>query len=217
MMKLKNVLTLCILPLCLVSCGKKSIYKYEVREVYIDSVPSKGIYGTELSIDLIGTNSLFVADSLLVADIQNGSKPYFFEIFSFFSSILTLKLLWSLSFCREYKYSPIVSKPDVLIAMNLPSLDKYEDATVAGGQIFVDSSLIERKIQRSDVEAYYIPATKLASDNDLSGLANMIMIGFMIKKSGIIPYENVAKTVEKIVPAKKQHLVEAHKKAIELG
>ena len=82
MVKLKNVLTLCILPLCLVSCGKKSIYKYEVREVYIDSVPSKGIYGTELSIDLIGTNSLFVADSLLVADIQNGSKPYFFEIYN---------------------------------------------------------------------------------------------------------------------------------------
>ena len=81
-MKLKNVLTLCILPLCLISCGKKSIYKYEVREVYIDSVPSKGIYGTELSIDLIGTNSLFVADSLLVADIQNGSKPYFFEIYN---------------------------------------------------------------------------------------------------------------------------------------
>jgi hypothetical protein len=81
-MKLKNVLTLCILPLCLVSCGKKSIYKYEVREVSIATVPSKGIYGTELSIDLIGTNSLFVADSLLVADIQNGSKPYFFEIYN---------------------------------------------------------------------------------------------------------------------------------------
>ncbi len=113
--------------------------------------------------------------------------------------------------------SPIVTNPDILIAMNLPSLDKYEDATVAGGQIFVDSSLIERKVQRTDAEAYYIPATKLASDNDLSGLANMIMIGYMIKKSGIIPYENIAKTVEKIVPAKKQHLVEANKKAIELG
>lgn len=113
--------------------------------------------------------------------------------------------------------SPIVTNPDILIAMNLPSLDKYESETVAGGQIFVDSSLIERKLERSDVEAYYIPATKLASDNDLSGLANMIMIGYMIKKSGIIPYENIAKTVEKVVPAKKQHLVEANKKAIELG
>jgi len=42
--------------------------------------------------------------------------------------------------------SPIVSNPDILMVMNMPSLDKYEDATVAGGQIFVDSALIERKV-----------------------------------------------------------------------
>ena len=113
--------------------------------------------------------------------------------------------------------SPIVNNPDILIAMNLPSLDKYEDATVEGGQILVDSSLIERKVERKDVEAYYIPATKLASDNELSGLANMIMVGYLIKKTGVIPYENVAKTMEKLVPAKKQHLVEKNMKAVELG
>ena len=55
--------------------------------------------------------------------------------------------------------SPIVSKPDVLIAMNLPSLDKYEDDVVPGGVIFVDSSLIERKVKRTDVTVHYIPAT----------------------------------------------------------
>ena len=113
--------------------------------------------------------------------------------------------------------SPIVNNPDILIAMNLPSLDKYEGATVPEGQIFVDSSLIERKVERTDVEAYYIPATKLASDNELPGLANMIMIGYLIKKTGVIPYENVAKTMEKLVPAKKQHLVEKNMKAVELG
>ena len=113
--------------------------------------------------------------------------------------------------------SPIVTNPDILIAMNLPSLDKYEDATVAGGQIFVDSSLIERKVQRTDAEAYYIPATKLASDNDLSGLANMIMIGYVIKKSSIIPFENIERALQKVVPASKQHLFDANKKALELG
>ena len=48
--------------------------------------------------------------------------------------------------------------------MNLPSLDKYENATVKGGQIFVDSSLIDRKVARDDVEVYYIPATKIATE-----------------------------------------------------
>ena len=113
--------------------------------------------------------------------------------------------------------SPIVSNPDILIAMNLPSLEKYENATVAGGDIFVDSSLIEKKVERADVNAYYIPATKMASDLGLTGLANMIMIGYMIKKSGIMPYENIKKALEKVVSAKKANLMDANIKAIEAG
>ena len=113
--------------------------------------------------------------------------------------------------------SPIVSNPDILMVMNMPSLDKYEDATVKGGQIFVDSALIDRKVNRTDVEAYYIPATKLANDEGLSGLANMIMIGYVIKKSGIIPFENIERALKKVVPASKQHLFDANKKALELG
>ena len=113
--------------------------------------------------------------------------------------------------------SPIVANPDILIAMNLPSLDRFESAAVPGAKIFVDSSLIDRKVARSDVEAYYIPATRIASDEGLSGLANMIMIGLMIKKTGIIPYENVERAMKKLVPAKKANLIELNIKAVELG
>ena len=70
--------------------------------------------------------------------------------------------------------SPIVSNPDVLIAMNLPSLDRYENSVAPGGTIFVDSTLIERKVQRQDVTVYYVPATQMASDNNMPTLANMI-------------------------------------------
>ena len=113
--------------------------------------------------------------------------------------------------------SPIVSNPDILIAMNLPSLDKYENETKKGGQIFVDSSLIERKVERDDVETYYIPATKMASDEGLTGLANMIMIGHMIAKSGIIPEENIEKAMQKVVPATKQNMFDLNMKAVKLG
>ncbi len=113
--------------------------------------------------------------------------------------------------------SPIVSNPDILIAMNLPSLDKFENEAVPGAKIFVDSSLIDRKVNREDVEAYYIPATKMASDEGLSGLANMIMIGYMIKKAGVMPYENVEKVMTKVVPAKKQDKLALNIKAVELG
>lgn len=113
--------------------------------------------------------------------------------------------------------SPIVNDPDVLIAMNLPSLDKYEKTTVPGGKIFVDSSLVARKVEKNDVEAYYIPATSLASENDLPGLANMIMLGYMIKKTGVIPYESFERALSKVVPARKQEMLGANKKALELG
>lgn len=113
--------------------------------------------------------------------------------------------------------SPIVNDPDVLVAMNLPSLDKYEKTTVAGGKIFVDSSLVARKVEKSDVEAYYIPATSLASENDLPGLANMIMLGYMIKKTGVIPYESFERALSKVVPARKIEMLGANKKALELG
>ena len=59
--------------------------------------------------------------------------------------------------------SPIVEHPDVLMVMNLPSLNRYEQAVQPGGTIFVDSTLVERKLERSDVKAIYVPATRPVS------------------------------------------------------
>ncbi len=113
--------------------------------------------------------------------------------------------------------SPIVSNPDVLIAMNLPSLDKYEDATVSGGSIFVDSTLIGRKVEREDVKAFYIPATKMANDAGIPTLANMIMMGKMIKETGLVRFDDVIDTLKKVVSAKRANLLEANIKALEAG
>lgn len=113
--------------------------------------------------------------------------------------------------------SPIVDKPDALIAMNAPSFEKYVNEVVPGGQIFVDNSLIEAKCTRDDVEAYYIPATQIASEQNLPGLANMIILGMFIKKSGIMPLENIEKAMKKVVSAKKQELFDLNMKAVKIG
>lgn len=113
--------------------------------------------------------------------------------------------------------SPIVDKPDILIAMNAPSFDKYINEIKPGGKVFVDSSLIEKKSEREDIEAYYIPASMLASEKNLNGLANMIMIGLMIKNTDIIPKENIEKAMKKVVSAKKQNLYDLNMSAVELG
>lgn len=113
--------------------------------------------------------------------------------------------------------TPIVAKPDVLIAMNLPSLEKYENETVSGGIIVYDSSLIEKKIERSDVHVYAIPATKLASDNGMEGLANMIILGKVVKECDAIEYDYIKKGMMKVVSAKKADLLSLNLKAVEMG
>ena len=114
--------------------------------------------------------------------------------------------------------SPIVSRPDVLIAMNLPSLDKYEDTVVSGGTIYVDSSLIERKVKRDDVKVVYIPATKLASDNKMPTLANMIIMGKLLSEEGQFENEEgVIAGLKKVISAKRADMLEVNMNVMRLG
>ena len=113
--------------------------------------------------------------------------------------------------------SPIVTKPDVLIAMNLPSLDKYENAVAPGGIIIVDSTLIARKVERTDVNVYYIPATQMASDEGITTLANMIILGKLIRVCDAVSDDNLEAALKKVVSARRADMLDLNKKAIELG
>ena len=113
--------------------------------------------------------------------------------------------------------APIISNPDVLVAMNLPSLDKYESKVKPGGAIFVDNSLIERKVERDDVQVYYIPATKLANENGASTLANMILVGKLLKAFGEYDEELVKKALGKCISARHADLLDLNLKCMEIG
>ena len=113
--------------------------------------------------------------------------------------------------------SPIVSKPDVLVALNLPSLDRFEKDVKPGGYIFADSTLIERKVERDDVNVFYIPATQLASDNGIPTLANMIVMGKMLKELGDYTSEGIENGLSKVISAKRADMKELNVKALELG
>ena len=113
--------------------------------------------------------------------------------------------------------SPIVSAPDVLIAMTLPSLDKYEDAVVSGGTIFVDSTLIERKVKRDDVTVHYIPATKLANDNGMPSLANMIIVGKILSAMNEYNEDGINGALAKVISARHADKLEFNLKALTLG
>ena len=113
--------------------------------------------------------------------------------------------------------SPIVSNPDVLSAMNLPSLDRYENSVAPGGTIFVDSTLIERKVQRQDVTVYYVPATQMASDNNMPTLANMILMGKVLAVLGENDPQQIENALKKVISAKHSDMLGVNLTALEMG
>ena len=113
--------------------------------------------------------------------------------------------------------SPIITNPDVLIAMNLPSLQKFVDTVVSGGQIFVDSTLISAKVERTDVKVHYIPATQLAKDAGFATLANMILAGKVLKECDAVPFAGNKATLESFIPAKKANLIDINCQALQTG
>ena len=113
--------------------------------------------------------------------------------------------------------SPIITEPDVLIAMNLPSLLKDVDTVVPGGQVYVDSSLIGQKVERTDVQVFYIPATQMAKEQQIPTLANMIMMGHVLENHPELSFDGTETVVSKLVPPTKAALVELNMKALLLG
>ena len=113
--------------------------------------------------------------------------------------------------------SPVIASPDILIALNLPSLDKFEDTVAPGGYIVIDDSLIDRDVKRTDVNVVKIPATRLTNEHHLETLANMVVIGKMLKETGLFTPDEIKIGIEKSVPASKAWLIEKNIEAVNLG
>lgn len=113
--------------------------------------------------------------------------------------------------------SPLVVNPDVLVAMNLPSLEKFEKDVVPGGIIIVDSSIVHKEVTRTDVKVIRIDASRIAEENGLKGAANMVILGRLFKETGFCSAENLDLGLRKSIPARKANLLESNRKAIALG
>lgn len=113
--------------------------------------------------------------------------------------------------------SPIITHPGVFVAMNQPSLEKFEDDVQKNGKIIVDSSLIRLRVKRTDVDACYIPATKLAEEAGLKGLANMIMVGKIVRETGIFDMDTIKTAASKSIPDRHQDLLASNLQAIAIG
>lgn len=113
--------------------------------------------------------------------------------------------------------SPLVTEPNIFVAMNQPSYSKFIEKVQSGGKAFIDSTLVKKKSEREDIECHYIPATQIAEENGLQGMANIVLLGNAIKETGLCAIDTIRKAFENVVPPKKANLIDANMKAIELG
>lgn len=113
--------------------------------------------------------------------------------------------------------SPVILQPDVLIAMNKPSLEKFENTVAPGGVIVLDSFLIDKKVQRDDVTVIYIPAKQLAEEAGKASLGNMVMLGAAVRHGELIDKDLLDKSLVEHTPASKAALAELNKKMVEIG
>lgn len=113
--------------------------------------------------------------------------------------------------------SPLVVAPDTLVVMNQPSLDKFEDAVAEGGTIIADSTLVQNIPAIEGARIFAIPATEIAEENGLKGLANVVCVGKLFKETGFCSAETLDKAIEKCVPASKKGMLDKNKRALALG
>lgn len=114
--------------------------------------------------------------------------------------------------------SPVISEPSILVAMNRPSLEKFEAALKPGGILFYNSSLIDIKPKRSDIKAYAIPANEIAIELGNARVANMVVMGALLKATGVVSVETVMKVLtEKVLTGRKKELVGINRAALEKG
>ncbi|MFH1002185.1 MAG: 2-oxoacid:acceptor oxidoreductase family protein [bacterium] len=113
--------------------------------------------------------------------------------------------------------SPIVSHPKILIAMNQPSLDKFESNVSKDGLIILNDSLIKREVKRNDVNVIKIPADDIADKLGNSKAANMVVLGAYVEQSGIVKMDTIFKALEEVLTGRNKKLLELNKEALKQG
>ena len=113
--------------------------------------------------------------------------------------------------------SPVFTHPTELIAMNLPALEKFEPKVVEGGLIIVNSSVVEQKVERTDVKAYYVPCIDIATELGNTKVANMVMLGAYIKATGALKVETVQEMIKNMFTGRKAKLVPMNMEDLQKG
>ncbi len=100
--------------------------------------------------------------------------------------------------------SPVASEPDILVAMNYPSLEKFEPSVISKGLVFLNSTLIKEEVGRSDLAVVKVPTVELAREVGSDRAANMVMIGALCAKTGLLSIEEAIQGMEAALKGKEK-------------
>ena len=112
--------------------------------------------------------------------------------------------------------SPVASSPDFIVAMNQPSLVRFQNQLQSGGLFFINSSLVEAEISRGDIDIVSVPANSIAEELGSPKSANMVMLGVFTKKSNLVSLSSVIGALRNTLK-NKQKLIAINKKALLAG
>ena len=111
---------------------------------------------------------------------------------------------------------PLINEADVLVVMNLPSLLKFESMVTPGGLLVINSSLVPRKATRTDIRVVEVPANDMAIRLGNDKAANMIVLGAILRETGVVSYETVKEEMKKMFSGRKEKFLPMNLKALEL-
>lgn len=113
--------------------------------------------------------------------------------------------------------SPVASSPEFVVAMNQPSLLRFQNQIDSGGVVFLNTSLIEAEVLRGNVEVVKVAANQVAEELGSARSANMVMLGAFVKKSGLVSMGTIEEVVKTMLGAKNARLFEVNRKALLAG
>ena len=113
--------------------------------------------------------------------------------------------------------SPVFAHPTELIALNAPSLDKFEAGVQSGGMVFVNSDVVTDRVTRTDLTAYYIPCSQIADEIGNPKVSNMVMLGAYVAATGLLKPETIEAMIQSMFTGPKAKLVPLNIEAFRRG
>ena len=113
--------------------------------------------------------------------------------------------------------SPVFAHPTALIALNAPSLDKFEAGVQSGGMVFVNSDVVTDRVSRTDLTAYYIPCSHIAEEIGNPKVSNMVMLGAYVAATGLLKPETIEAMIQEMFAGPKAKFIPLNIEAFRRG